>query len=29
KLLDHGTTALEQDSVLLDIFSPSREDFLS
>ncbi|CAH0528694.1 cupin domain-containing protein [Vibrio hippocampi] len=29
KLLDHGITALEQNSVLLDIFSPSREDFLS
>ncbi|GAL20486.1 cupin domain-containing protein [Vibrio maritimus] len=29
KLLDHGTKALEQDSVLLDIFSPSREDLLS
>ncbi|MFA0086529.1 pectin degradation protein [Vibrio sp. 10N.286.49.C2] len=28
RLLRHGVTALEQDSVILDIFSPSREDFL-
>lgn len=25
----HGAVALEQDSVLLDAFSPAREDFLS
>lgn len=24
----HGAVALEQDSILLDVFSPAREDFL-
>ncbi|MDN3681765.1 cupin domain-containing protein [Vibrio tapetis subsp. quintayensis] len=28
KHMQHGARALEQDSVLLDMFSPSREDFL-
>ncbi|KXI21070.1 cupin domain-containing protein [Photobacterium sanguinicancri] len=28
KHLKHGAVALEQDSVLLDIFNPAREDFL-
>ena len=28
KHLLHGAVALEQDSVLLDIFNPAREDFL-
>ena len=26
--VEHGTTALEDDSVLLDVFTPQREDFL-
>ncbi|RKF18089.1 cupin domain-containing protein [Alginatibacterium sediminis] len=29
KLVEHGAVALEQDSVLIDIFNPPREDFLS
>ncbi|WP_238103682.1 cupin domain-containing protein [Shewanella sp.] len=28
KHLMHGAVALEQDSILLDMFSPAREDFL-
>jgi quercetin dioxygenase-like cupin family protein len=28
KHLVHGAVALEQDSILLDMFSPAREDFL-
>ncbi|PSW20504.1 cupin domain-containing protein [Photobacterium sanctipauli] len=28
KLAVHGAVALEQDSILLDVFSPVREDFL-
>lgn len=28
KHFEHGAVALEQDSILLDVFSPSREDFL-
>lgn len=28
KLAMHGAVALEQDSILLDIFNPAREDFL-
>ena len=28
KHFEHGAVALEADSVLVDVFSPSREDFL-
>ena len=28
KHMMHGAVALEQDSILLDIFNPAREDFL-
>ncbi|WP_086981037.1 cupin domain-containing protein [Vibrio aphrogenes] len=28
KHMEHGAVALEQDSILLDMFSPAREDFL-
>jgi quercetin dioxygenase-like cupin family protein len=28
KLAVHGAVALEQDSILLDVFSPVRQDFL-
>lgn len=26
--IEHGTVALEDDSIILDIFTPQREDFL-
>ncbi|WP_299689047.1 cupin domain-containing protein [uncultured Vibrio sp.] len=29
KHMIHGAVALEQDSILLDIFNPAREDFLN
>ncbi|USD67287.1 cupin domain-containing protein [Vibrio sp. SCSIO 43136] len=29
KHMVHGAVALEQDSVLLDVFNPAREDFLN
>ncbi|MCC4831593.1 cupin domain-containing protein [Shewanella sp. 1_MG-2023] len=28
KHFEHGVVALEEDSILVDVFSPSREDFL-
>lgn len=28
KLKDHGVVALEDDSIILDVFTPIREDFL-
>lgn len=27
--VEHGSTALEADSVLIDVFTPQREDFLT
>ena len=29
KLVEHGAVALEENSVLLDVFSPVRKDFLN